>query len=128
VLPESCGFELRDGLWAAVVGAPAPGDVGFEGVACGVIAVGEQLDGEVVVGPVTVDDVAAVVDVRAWQREAVVFEELEEAVFEDAERDVGGERAAQLGDAPSCRGCGRCTLRSGAAWWRGGWLPRGRRA
>jgi hypothetical protein len=79
-----------------VVRSPAAGDVLLEGVAGGVVAVGQQLDPEIAAGPVAVDLVAVVVDVRPRQRELVAAQERAEAGLEVAERDVRGERAAQL--------------------------------
>jgi len=76
-----------------VLRAPAPRDVGFEGAARGVEAVGEQLDGEVVLGPVAVDLVAVAVDVRARCGQAVRAQQLQEGVLERAERDVGASGA-----------------------------------
>jgi hypothetical protein len=68
----------------------------LEGGAASVEAVGQELDGEVVVGPAAVDLVAEVIDVRARERQAVRAQEAQEAGLELAERDVCDHRGEQL--------------------------------
>lgn len=122
-----------------VIGASASGDIGLKRVACGVVPVADEFDGDALLRPVAVDLVAVLVDVRARERKVVAQEEGEKVGFEVAERDIA---AVGLAEFLAPRLCGlramqasmwsgltsRCTQASWQARARSGGVRRGARS